>query len=308
MLRLVLQVIPPLRRTLAAGTVTAAVVSLLAGCSTPSADVALPRKNQAAWVLPLDQYVAPTVDRSQLAVQILAQDCLRTAGYTWRVSMDQLAARPGESWNAANRKLFNGALAEKYGYGNSDRTDLSSAARQRVLDDDAANRTLADAAPEAVDRCMNQAQKRLGQTQKSSYLLAEELAVAASEDSANDSTVRAAARRWRTCMASAGVPDLPSTPEDMPPRSISSLRPAVDEVTPVGAETDVPAEERRVAVADAACQESSGWAKASYDAEWAAEADAMRKHADELERNAAAAESTERRAENIIASHAPQSE
>jgi hypothetical protein len=244
-------------------------------------------------------------------MQLLAQRCIEKAGYEWPVVTDELTAGPGESWNAAGRKLFTVRLAEKYGYGNSDMSDLSLDAQRRVRATSEADEATARKSPDITAPCLEKAQRKLGlhvKTEDEPHFFAAKLGFAAADDARKDRSVKAANQRWRKCMSGVGLPDLPDDPNEMPSPSISKLRPAVDNVVPIGEETNVPAEERRVAIADAKCQESSGWASAEYNAEWAAEAKAVAAHADELERYAAKAEALDKWTEAVIASFAPSAE
>jgi hypothetical protein len=83
-----------------------------------------------------------------------------------------------------------------------------------------------------------------------------------------------------------GLPDLPDVPEEMPPASVDmgDDGDGIDAPLRSGDELDVPAEVRRVAVADATCQDSTGYSAAFYDAEWDAQVEAMGPRIDELER------------------------
>jgi hypothetical protein len=271
----------------------------------------LPAKNQARWVLPLDAYRWPTVDKLQVALQLLAQQCIQAHGYEWVVVTDELWAGPGESWSAANRKLFTVHLAEKYGYGNSFPTDVSDAVQNRIVDADLANRATASQAEDVTGPCLDGALRKLGlagNPEDDPHSLAADLGIAASDEAQKASTVQTATRRWRACMVKVGLPDLPADPTEMPPESIRKLAPAVDAPTRPSDRTTVPAEERRVAVADAKCQASSGWATAMYNAQWEAEVRAVAEHADELARQAAKIRKLERRAEKVIAADAPSAE
>jgi hypothetical protein len=224
------------------------------------------------------------------------------------VRLDPPGTTTGESWNAAGRKLFSVELAETYGYGNSGQIARSPEAEQAWLDGENSRRAVAEQAPEAAESCFDQSTAVLDDEPSwQVYDLAMEIAGGASGDAQESREVKEAASRWRECMADAGLPDLPAVPEEMPPASVDDGGgSAIDAPYSVGDEFDVSAEERRVAVADATCQDSSGYASALYDAEWEAQAEAMESHADDLVRYGEQLEEQRARAESYLAENAPE--
>ena len=290
----------------------AAVASAaLAGCASDAAqriDLDLPAKNQSQWRLPLDQYLPPLIDVEYNAQQVFVQKCMAEVGHEWIVRLDPAGTATGESWNSAGRKLFSVHLAETYGYGNSGQISRSPEAEQAWLDGERSRRAVAEQAPEAAENCFDQSTAVLDDEPSwQVYDLAMEIAGGASGDAQQSSEVKEAASRWRECMTEAGLPDLPAVPEEMPPSSVDDGGgPAIDAPYSVGDEFDVSAEERRVAVADATCQDSSGYARALYDAEWDAQADAMKSHADDLVRYGAQLDEQRARAESYLAENTPE--
>jgi hypothetical protein len=289
----------------------AVLVTGLTGCSTVAlehADLDLPAKNQSEWRLPLDQYLPPLIDVEYDAQQVFVHKCMAEAGHDWVVRLDPAGTTTGESWNSAGRKLFSVHLAETYGYGNSGQISRSPEAEQAWLDGERSRRALAEHAPEAAEGCFDQSTAVLDDEPSwQVYDLAMEIAGGASGDAQESPEVKEAASRWRECMADAGLPDLPAVPEEMPPASVDDGGgPAIDAPYSVGDEFDVSAEERRVAVADATCQDSSGYASALYDAEWEAQAEAMESHADDLVRYGEQLEEQRARAESYLAENAPE--
>lgn len=73
--------------------------------------------------------------------------------------------------------------------------------------------------------------------------------------------VDSAAGEWRTCMAPAGVIDLPAGPNDMPSPSVASQGSGSD-----GSSGVPSAREREVAIQDAQCREATGFAAAALNA------------------------------------------
>jgi hypothetical protein len=291
---------------------TAAVASAaLAGCATGDtqhADLDLPAKNQSEWRLPLDQYLPPLIDVEYDAQQVFVHKCMAEAGHGWVVRLDPAGTTTGESWNAAGRKLFSVELAETNGYGNSGQIARSPEAEQARLDGENSRRVVAEQAPEVAESCFDQSTTVLDDEPSwQVYDLAMEIAGGASGDAQESPEVKEAASRWRECMADAGLPDLPAVPEEMPPASVDDGGgSAIDAPYSVGDEFDVSTEERRVAVADATCQDSSGYASALYDAEWEAQAEAMESHADDLVRYGEQLEEQRARAESYLAENAPE--
>lgn len=290
-------------RLLAVSVVVAVSATALTACAAGTAqEVELPRQNQSQWTLPLDHYQRSIVDTTLQAQQILVQDCLAKQGYEWGVFIDSSNVRPGASWNDVHRKLFDVNLAEEFGYGNSRELARTDAEESRWRAIDAANKEVGQTATAAVDACFGTTGKKLGTTGETDpYSLAEQLAGNAYDDAVRAETVVAAERKWRSCMAPVGVADLPDSPNLMPSESISGLRPGTDAPSAIGSETAIPARERQVAVADAKCRVSSDYTKAAYLAEWDAQVDALRQHADDLTRYRRQADAEQKRAEQIIA-------
>lgn len=289
------------------GVALAALFALgLAGCSGQNAQSELPQKNEAQWTLPLDQYQSPLVDTVIDAEQLLIQSCMQDAGFNWSVLVTSVDGRPGESWNPVHRKLFNADLAEKYGYSNSHELALSTDDAQRWADYEEANRTVGGSAQGQVTKCMGSARRQIGETgTRSPYDLAEQLANVAFADARDVPSVKEADSAWQKCMASAGVPDLPNSPMEMPSASVSALRPSVDGAVGPDGTVSVPDEERRVAVADAKCRETTGYSKSLYDAEWEAQVNVMQDRGDDLERYASEAKKRLQAATQIVANNAP---
>ncbi|WP_156357233.1 hypothetical protein [Frigoribacterium sp. Leaf263] len=296
------------RRTMSRAVLGVAVGVCLVGlsaCTNSSvheADLPLPEKNRHRWLLPLDQYQWPLVDPVSDAEQVIVASCLSKVGYEWRVVPTEDGASPQESWSDAGRKLFSVELAEKYGYGNSPMLDQAPAR----MDADRANRAVSQQHPEAVDACFEEAAPILGIVDGSAYDLAQQIGNLAYAEAEQAVEVRDAASDWRTCMKDAGLPDLPDVPEEMPPASVDTGDDGdgIDAPFRTGDELDVPAEVRRVAVADATCRDSTGYTSTFYDAEWDAQVEAMGSRIDVLERFKQQAEEQRALAERYLAENA----
>jgi hypothetical protein len=257
------------------------------------------KKDISAWALPLNPYLPPAWDPVSYAENILTKRCMDGTQYTWDLAAETLDPPIGESWNSVHRKLFTPALAARYGYSNSDVVIVSEAeraARRRAFE------TPFDPAGRAdLDRCTAAARKEL-KTTKSPYDLAQR--VQFTDESRSDKRrVDAAAKRWKTCMQPLGIPNVPNSPKDMSPSVFLSRaeRGPLDSPEP----PVIGAREKEVATHDATCQQTSGYAQASYDAEWNAELRALNENADALERDRHEAVAQRKRAMKIIAEYAP---
>ena len=282
-------------------------LSLVACTGDPVDDsVVLTEKDRASWSLPLDPYQRPLVDVVASAQDAFMQDCMGDSGVLWKVAPTEREAAVGESWNPVGRKLFSIELASEYGYGNSSEIARSVAAQRAMYEAESANRSLPESAHAVFDRCLADSREMTNEASgRGSYELAEQLAGVAYGDAKADDDVEAAASRWRGCLREAGVPDLPRSPDQMPPDSIAGLRGSnVDGADASGEDEPVPAEEIRLAVADAACRESVAYASALYEAEWQAQAEAVAARADDLSRYKRQIDDERARAEAYLAEHA----
>lgn len=109
----------------------------------------------------------------------------------------------------------------------------------------------------AMVACGAEADERLGRPPE---VLLNDIEAAGWEAVEDDEAVRTATDAWVTCMAPAGVVDLPSDPHEMPPPSV--VGGAVhDDLDPRGS-VALSDREREVAVADARCREQVGLQRA----------------------------------------------
>lgn len=301
MLRGFLQLI----RAWTAGTVAVLTIGVLAACShneTAASTIDLPAKSMGQWRMPLDQYLPPSSDPTTYATQLLAKECMDATQYDWPLPAMTVSPPTGESWNAVGRKLFTPELARKHGYGNSPEQVLAASERKAVEAFTAAANSMDDAAAAALDRCWAEAAKQLG-TQTDPTEFAQSLQSVGQPSATDRTRLATAERKWRRCMAPAGIADLPASPNEMSP---TVFLPAAEQPAPIDSvEASASPREREVAVLDATCQQSSGWADAAYTSEWNVQAQQVRAHADELERYRAQTKKQHDRAMKIIAEHSP---
>lgn len=258
-------------------------------------------RDRVSQKLPLDEFERNHPDPTEGAGALLYQQCVHRAGYEFPFVREEWFAGPGETFSRMDRRLFNVDLAGKYGYRSSKSSNVSDEIEQRIRD--AYERTQQIELPATlVDHCNQESNDKLGNDDSELNMLVQGLRAEGITASESAPAVRAAETRWRKCMTPVGIGDLPAHPWEMPSPSLrTEQQPEVDWLPPIGYERNASAEEKRIAVADAQCRESSGWAEASYDAEWNSQMASIKKHADELKRYRVLLDQRRQRAERIIA-------
>jgi hypothetical protein len=203
--------------------------------------------------------------------------CLLARGYDLGAGPPLRNPAEGVTLNAVGRQLFNLALAEEYGYSGPTQAPPPEPP-QEVYD-----RLNTPEGQEASEECSAQAQAVTPPSPSQDLLSSLEVAAYSSANQAD--AVLEAAEEWRACMASLGVPDLPSGPQEMPTGSQRQL------FDPDRARDGTPgAEEVRQAVTDARCRETSGWSTALYEEEWRRQVALIPDNEDAFERLRAANE------------------
>ncbi|WP_448058599.1 hypothetical protein [Cellulomonas hominis] len=270
------------RRSIVPHVAVAAVV-LLAACQQDdsSASVPLPAENIERWVMPLDQYSpADSLGIGSYAENLLIQPCMEAAGFSFEVPREDLDTPPRATMNAdSGRQLFNLAIAQSYGYHDAP-SNLSNIAEILAFYYDT---PLTEDAAAQRDTCLESAREQLPLPSAETVNFAATLGSAADEGALADDEVEEAAARWRECMQPVGVSDLPRAPADMPSESLRAQF-GLDVLDPTAAPV-IGAEELRIAVADAGCRESSGYAETRYRAEWDRQARLVQDNADALVRH-----------------------
>jgi hypothetical protein len=250
------------------GAVTCTV--LLAGCvSSPIEQVLDPsheEKNITQWRLPLDPYIESENRNAAYARELLMQPCMESRGIDFKVGFREVRPDGDDTFNSAGRRIFSIEIASKHGY--------------RIVEepDTEIDRDWTEEESEAYTACAEPASQQFLDKEPPS-VLGVELTGDAYEATLKDSRVRAAAEKWVTCMKPQGISDLGNNPTSMPSPSVSD-RYGLNEDgyrTPHSSP-----EEIALAVADARCQESSGYLKAFYDAEWERQLELLSENADTL--------------------------
>lgn len=259
--------------------VVAGVAGVAISGAPPRADTpiaATVHRDVETWAMPLDGYVTPAGGLMDQAENLGQEPCLAAVGITWDVphrDPDALIAR-SDSQNAPVRgnaapalswtRPLDAAVAADRGYHAASTDGLNETAWKRWAFDPARNTVDQD----AFVTCLSRARTDLGirpaqsgrQQEASSTAL--RLTYVAAIEARSDAPVVRAAEEWRGCMTSAGVADVARAPSGMPTRALRDRFGAVVAGTPV---SDV---EKAVATQDVACQVSSGYRRALYDAEW----------------------------------------
>lgn len=255
-----------------------------AGCSflgsqvSAAAGVSAGPKNIDTWQLPLDQFsftFAASREESH-ATGVLFETCMEEAGFTQPHIL--FLTESVSSYNPVGRKLFTPGLAAKWGYREAHGPDYFPNYAAHMAEN---SRELGPEEQEADDACMSRVRTRLPDIGSTANVISG-LAFQANRAASNRPQVLAAIGLWRECMTPVGISDLPDTPEDMPtPSMADEFGMANDDVI---AEPTITNREREIAVKDADCRVSSGFAKAAYEAEWDAQAAILAKNADAISR------------------------
>lgn len=267
------------------GTLALVVIGLAAsvvhGLPEP-ADVAVTpttERDPAAWTMPLDGYVQPGGRKDSYALDLVIQPCLRDAGIDFPVPwatipgldavsvQDETPERGNTSPALAWSTPLDAETARTRGYHGPSTAGANADGMRSWGADPERNAAFSDASEQETTRCFRQGYRTLGTDDangavQSASIVAKRLTSLAAAAAREDATVVAAAAGWHACMAPTGVTDLPSDPNGMPSLSIRREYGTEIASTPVGAGEVV------IAKRDVACQQSSGYRAALYDAEW----------------------------------------
>ncbi|MDQ3951736.1 MAG: hypothetical protein M3279_02050 [Actinomycetota bacterium] len=266
--------------------VVALVVLSVSGCggddspTSPAVDL---KKNRERWVLPLDEFHGLNYSISDYAEALLIEECMERDGFAYPTGeAKRMDSPPSPTENDVYRSLFDVEIAQQFGYGGppvEPRTASLTPQELAALE--------SPAGQDAFDRCVEEARKELPLPPDRG--LVESLTSASYNAAIEKPEVRKAAEKWRDCMASAGISDLPATPEEMPTDSLRTLwGESVQGEDPTYRPPSP--NEIDVAVQDANCQESSGFAQALYDTEWEIQVEMLADNEDGLMRLKAANE------------------
>jgi len=272
--------------------VSVACPLLISSCSSEvqSGDVdVLVEKDISTWALPSDAYNPPKLSLEYYAVGLKARACRQAAGLPDRVLRFDPNGTPPATSNEAGTRLFDVEIASQYGYHEQLDPRINWDDRKKA---DAEKSLLSDpVASETFVECQQQAMRDLGADPDAIYQYGFPDVTVSSDDQA---ALDAASGRWRECVAPLGIADLPAEagPEGLPTSSQMSEWGLDQDIAPwlIASPSQ---EEIEFAVADATCEDSSGWRQAAYDAQWNAEIAYVQKHYNDLEKQRAKWEALE---------------
>ncbi|WP_165310881.1 hypothetical protein [Microbacterium protaetiae] len=256
--------------------VLVAGMGLLSACSGAAAPKTTPppdtEKDIARWALPFDGYSPTNAQTMALlyARSLVASRCMQRDNVPWVVPPMNPEYSQGESYNDYGFRLSSPALAKKWGF-------HQAPARNTFASNGLTypGRPTDPQEGAVYDRCFADAENAVPADARAALHPPR----IPSQDTTAD--VRAAAVRWHTCMLPAGVSDLPDDPLDFPTSSLIAEFGLDGDAAP-GAPETISMAERRLALKDAQCRESSGYLDALYGAEWAAEEAYIADHGDEF--------------------------
>lgn len=290
------------RRLSAAAVLTVTAVVGLVGCSVSGAEDDVGVKNQAVWKMPLDDFFVYPVELDNYAEQLLIAECVGAQDFQWPVPWQNVEFPPAEDANQMARHLFNLELAKKWGYHFAPPADMESAELWSEFTDTAdsyfPNQELDEALAACSDKIRATDENHAANFDGQNYLA--ELAFQAESVVAQEPAVMEAVVAWRECLAPQVDYEVPEEPTSGPPLSVRQKWGAVTGGTPMPS-----AEELAAAIADAECQESSGWSSLWYERNWEEQEKLVAENRDKLDRIRAEAVDRKEKLLTIVAENAP---
>lgn len=248
----------------AAGLVGVAVVNAPVPRTEPVAD--LPARDAAAWTMPLDAAAGVSMDAVGVAEDIRLRPCLAEQGISDEAPALDPAVLVAPESRADGRLIappLDAARAAASGHGPV--VDPARAAhrewRMAHNDDLALGRALDVCLPGVRDGVWAHAG-----TNQGIQMRALELRADARERAVRDPAVVAAAGAWRDCLVDSSADALRDRGRPLPADPMALLEPGDGDQPTDG---DGPrSDDVELARADAACQASSGYRAALYEAQW----------------------------------------
>lgn len=252
-------------------------------------------------VLPMDQFRLD-LPQSLYALDLATYACVEDEGMEDQLAVPQpLSEQDNVFSGPGGRRLFNAELASQFGYhtgppdaSGPDPSFTSESTIHDTPEGEAIYQECRDQALEGVPEGIDLGILQNGITSH----VASEISLRANAEVEEAPDIAAARERWQECMAPVGIADLPDDPVGMP---TASMRDAYGlNADETGAATT---DEIEVAVADAECQESSGYAETVYNLTWEAQVELAAEHEDELVRAKSAREALQEYIENTISNY-----
>ncbi|KTR76663.1 hypothetical protein NS234_10790 [Microbacterium oxydans] len=275
----------------------------LAGCTASDSETDAGVRNQAAWKMPLDEFVVYSPDLDNYAEQLLISDCLGAQGYEWPVPWQDTDFPRAEDFNRVGLRLFNLELAKKWGYHFARLDDPESAelwlTYTETVDSYFPNQELDDALVACTDKIRAKDKDFASTADGLNYNA--ELSAQAWDIVEQDPDVVKAVKAWRECLTPrVDYAVTQEQPWEGAPYEVAEVWGAV-----TGSSSAPSAEELAAAVADAECQESSGWASLWYERIWEEQEKLVAENRDKLDRIRADAIERKKKLLTIVAENAP---
>jgi hypothetical protein len=250
----------------AAGLVGVAVVNAPVPRTEPVAD--LPARDAAAWTMPLDAAAGVSMDAVDVAEGIRLRPCLAEQGIADQApALDPVVLLAPES-HADGRLIappLDAARAAASGYGAVVDPARAALRAWRM----AHNGDLA--LGRALDVCLPGVRAGVwahASTNQGIQMRALELRADARQRAVRDPAVVTAAGAWRDCLVDSSADALRDRGRKLPADPMALLEPT-DGDQPADGDGDGPrSDDVALARADAACQASSGYRAALYEAQW----------------------------------------
>jgi hypothetical protein len=255
-----------------------AVSGCTAGPSQPDASVTgMPAKNLERWALPLDQFVEQSYGLRDYVENLMVSRCLGKQGVDWPAPWQPLdRGGLGPSITPGGTQLFDEKIAAQYGYHQIPVTYKGQAEWLAAFKAASAIVQRDPSVGPKFDACLEEVRKTVPLLPMEDLNYAFNSGLQIRSSSEEDAAVKAATKKWRTCIDAAGFGGLADSAEDMPgERKMAEW---------VSGGSEVSSEERRTATADAQCRTSSGWSQVLYDRQYAKQVTFVTKNADRLDR------------------------
>jgi hypothetical protein len=257
--------------------------------------------------MPLDEFQVGVGELDNYAEQLLVQPCLEAAGYSWPVPWQDVDELVSETSNEAGRRLFNIDIAQKWGYRIASVETESSRLWAEFIEKTAALNA-DDNFNSVFGSCIDEVRVEYPLIDMDDRMFVRSLALQSERDADLAPEVVESEVRWRECMESLGLGELPNSPVEMPTAEIAQSLGIVAPGSKDGEGGSQPGPSDReieVAVADARCAQESGYDQARYDAQWDTQEAVVDQNRTELDRIRANVETRQADVMQIIAENAP---
>jgi hypothetical protein len=250
---------------IAAAALSTSVLVAIVGCSAGEDEQArVVSTAQARWEMPLAEFQVYPAELENYAEQLLIRDCLTAAGYEWPVPWRDPEFPLPANFNSSGRWLFDVAIAERWGYHAAPAADPTEAREWEEFRAFASTYAPDTEFDSTFTTCADASRNPDSAEYIDGWNWIVDLVAQANDEAMGDETVKAAAEKWRVCLAPQVDFEVPNNPwSEMPPLTVATEF----GLTGDRATASATPEEIRVAVADARCRDESGATAALYEAE-----------------------------------------